>query len=258
MNDPITYILIAVSIVSCISFIGLFLVPGRLLRVQSLLFFLISVAVGALLGDAFIHLLPESFEKLGGLNAGFWVLGGLGIFFVFEKFLHWHHHHELHTVPREDCEDCEEHIAPFGKLIIAADTLHNITDGAIIAAGFFISFEAGIATTIAVALHEIPHEAGNFGALLHAGFSRMRALLLNFASALSAFFGVIAVIIIGNSFENVVPIISALTVGGFIYIAVADLVPELHKTTHLKDSLIQFLAIIFGVMLMFGLLMFEH
>ena len=243
--------------ISLISLIGLFLVPERLIRMRSFVLVLVSIAVGALLGDSFIHLVPEALEELGGLNTGLWILGGLGTFFVFEKFLHWHHHHELHMGKREACDDCDEHIVPFGKLIIAADALHNVTDGAIIAAGFLVSFEVGIATTIAVALHEIPQEVGDFGALLHAGFSRIKALLVNFASALAAFVGAVAVFVIGNSFENAIPVIAALTAGSFIYIAVADLVPELHRAPHFKQSLAQFFAVVFGVALMAALTILE-
>lgn len=257
MPEAFTYTFLAVIGVSLISLIGLFLVPERAVRMRSLLLFFIGIAIGALLGDSFIHLIPEALEELGGLNTGLWVLGGLGVFFVFEKFLHWHHHHELHMGIRDECHDCDEHIAPFGKLIIAADALHNIMDGIIIAAGFLVSLEAGIATMIAVALHEIPQEVGDFGALLHAGFSRMRALAMNFASALSALVGAAAVFAVGGAFENIVPVLSALTAGSFIYIAVADLLPELHKAPRFRESLAQLSAVILGVALMAALTMLE-
>jgi zinc and cadmium transporter len=257
MTEVVVYTLLAVFAVSLISLIGLVLVPARVVRIRSLILFFVGIAVGALLGDAFIHLIPESLKELGGLSTGLWVLGGLGIFFVFEKFLHWHHHHELHTNVREDCEDCEEHILPFGKLIIAADVLHNITDGAIIAAGFLVSFEVGIATTVAVALHEIPQEVGDFGALLHAGFSRAKALLVNFASALSAFVGAVAVLIIGSTFTHMLPVITALTAGSFIYIAIADLMPELNTAPRFNQSIMQFFAVILGVALMAALTVLE-
>ena len=250
MTEATVYTLLAVFGVSLISLIGLFVIPERVVRMRSLLLFLIAIAVGALLGDSFIHLIPEALEEIGGFNTGLWVLAGLGIFFTFEKFLHWHHHHVPHEGGREECVDCEEHIAPYGKLIIASDALHNVIDGAIIAAGFMVSVEVGIATTIAVALHEIPQEVGDFGALLHAGFTRKRALFLNFASALSAFLGAGVVFIIGASFEHAVPILSALTAGAFIYIATADLVPELHKSPRFRQSLAQLAAVVFGVALM--------
>ena len=116
-----------------------------------------------------------------------------------------------------------------------------------------VSVEVGIATTIAVALHEIPQEVGDFGALLHAGFTRKRALFLNFASALSAFLGASVVFIIGASFEHAVPILSALTAGAFIYIATADLVPELHTAPRLRHSLAQVAAILLGIAVMLWL-----
>lgn len=257
MTEPVLYTLLAVGFISLLSFTGLFLVPARLARQPALLLILVSIAVGALLGDAFIHLIPEAMEGLEMERVALYVLGGMGIFFVLEKFLHWHHHHQPHAAEGSDCDDCEHHVAPFGKLIIASDALHNVADGAIIAAGFLVSFEVGIATTVAVALHEIPQEMGDFGALLHAGYSRTRALMVNFASALSAFIGAALVFILGSSFEGVTSIFSALTAGAFIYIATADLVPELHKTPRFSHALIQFAAIVFGILAMVALTALE-
>jgi zinc and cadmium transporter len=257
MTEAVIYTFFAVLVISLISLIGLFFVPARLVRVQSFLLFLVGVAAGALLGNAFIHLIPEALEELSGLTVGLWILVGLGMFFALEKFLHWHHRHELHVGTRQDCDDCDEHIAPFGKLILFADGLHNVIDGAIIAAGFLISVEAGIAITIAVAIHEIAQEIGDFGVLIHAGFSRMRALLFNFISALMAFVGAIAVLIIGNAFAQFIPIFAAIAAGSFIYIAIADLLPELHKSTQFKQSVIQFFAVVLGVLLMIMLAILE-
>lgn len=246
MAEPVFYTLIAVLAVSLISFTGLLILPARIARVRWLLLAFVGLAAGALLGDAFIHLIPEAFEKLGESTA-LWILAGMGAFFIFEKFLHWHHHHTIHEASADNCDDCHEHIAPFGRLIILSDAFHNIIDGAIIAAGFMASTEVGIATTVAVALHEIPQEIGDFGALLHAGFSRTRALFVNFISALTAFLGALLVFALGAAVEGVVPVLSAITAGSFIYIAASDLVPELHKAPRTKESIAQFLAIVLGV-----------
>lgn len=258
MTEAITYTLLAVLGVSLISLIGLFIIPERVIRIRPLLITLVGLAAGALLGDAFIHLIPEAFEELGA-GISLWILGGMGIFFVLEKFLHWHHHHAIHGESNEECLDCDEqHIAPFGKLIVVSDAFHNIIDGVIIATGFLISVEVGIATTIAVALHEIPQEIGDFGALLHAGFSRAQALMVNFFSALTAFLGAFVVFTVGTSVEGIVPILSALTAGSFIYIAATDLIPELHTMPRFKHSVAQLFAILLGVALMLGLATLEN
>ena len=253
----LTYTVLAIAGVSCISFVGLLALPHRIGQMRSLLLVLVGLAAGALLGDAFIHLIPEAYETLGE-GVAVWILAGMGVFFVLEKFLHSHHDDTMHVEGDSDCHNCDdEHIAPFGKLIIVSDSFHNIIDGVIIAAGFLVSVEVGIATTIAVALHEIPQEIGDFGALLHAGFSRAQALLVNFFSALTAFLGAFLVFFIGSSIEGIVPILSALTAGGFIYIAATDLIPELHTTPRVQQSAAQLTAILLGVGIMFGLASLE-
>ncbi len=250
--------LTAVSItgISLISLVGVFTLPAGK-HIRALLPIFVGVAVGALLGDAFIHLIPEAFEALPISIAVWGIFGGLGVFFVLEKFLHWHHHHETHEGKGVECTDCAHHIAPYGYLTIASDVLHNILDGVIVAAGFLVSPQAGIATVIAVALHELPQEIGDFGVLLHAGFSRSKAIALNFLSALSAFFGAFIALAVGASIEHAVPLLSAIAAGSFIYIAMADLVPELHKTNAPTTSFIQFAAVLLGIALVAMLLVFE-
>ncbi len=256
MDSPVLLTLAAIAGISAISALAALFYPARSKNLHGLMLVFVGVAVGALLGDAFIHLIPEASETLGDSTA-LWVLLGMGIFFILEKFLHWHHHHEPHQETGDACDDCDDHVRPFGFLIIFADILHNVVDGVIIAAAFLVSTEAGVATTIAVALHELPQEIGDFGVLLHAGFSRTRALIANVASALSAFLGAGLVFLIGAYSEAMIPALSALAAGSFIYIAAADLVPELHKHARVRDSLIQFLAVIVGVVMMFGLTFFE-
>lgn len=247
---------LAILGVSLISALAAVFYPRHSMHLKIPLLLFVGVAIGALLGDAFIHLIPEAQEHLGE-TTGLWVLGGIGIFFLMEKVLHWHHHHKTHAVETAACDDCEEHVQPFGILVIVADVMHNILDGVIIAAAFLVSTEAGIATTIAVALHELPQEIGDFGVLLHAGFSRAKALLANVASALSAFVGAGIVLLLGETNVGMVPLFSALAAGSFIYIAMADLVPELHKHTKLHETLVQLGAVMIGVLLMFSLTAFE-
>ena len=144
-----------------------------------------------------------------------------------------------------------------GTLILASDSAHNMIDGVIIGVSYFISIEIGIATTIAIILHEIPQEIGHFAILLHSGYTKTKALLLNFISSLFAIAGTAIVFIFGQTISLYIPILIAFAAGEFLYIAGSDLVPELHKTSNTKQSLWQFIAIIIGIAMMFALLVFE-
>ncbi|MBS3904210.1 MAG: ZIP family metal transporter, partial [Simkania sp.] len=213
------------------------------------IYFFVSLAVGALLGDAFIHLIPESFENLeNGTIVGLLVIAGFFLFFIIEKFLHWHHH-------SDDAD--ENHIHPVGKLVLFSDGVHNFIDGIVIGVSFMVSVPVGIATTIAVILHEIPQEIGDFAVLLHAGYSRKRALWLNFLSALAAVCGTFLAFFLGEAGTGLVVYILPIAAGGFIYIAATDLIPELHKTKSVKKSLLQIFAVILGVALMLALTLLE-
>ena len=144
-----------------------------------------------------------------------------------------------------------------GKLIIFSDGVHNFIDGIIIGVSFLVSIPLGIATTLAVILHEIPQEIGDFAVLLHAGYSKSRALWLNFLSALLAVVGVIFALVLGEASENFIAYFLPIAAGGFIYIAVADLMPELHKTKEMKYSVLQIMAVIAGVLAMVALTFVE-
>lgn len=240
----------SVLIVGALSLIGIFTLSLKDSLLKGATFILVGVATGALLGDAFIHLIPEAFE--GATNPvilSLTIIGGMLIFFVLEKFLHWHHHQGL--------EASEPEVHPVGKMILVSDGVHNFVDGLIIAASYLVSIEVGIATTLAVILHEIPQEIGDFGVLLHAGYSKMKALWLNFLSALFAVLGAAVALLLGGATEVFTAWLVPLAAGGFIYIALTDLIPELHKTTSVRHSLLQLLAIIVGVLAMVAILLLE-
>lgn len=250
---PLQYLsaLIGVIIVSLISLIGVFTLLVKEEKLRSALFVMVALSVGALFGDAMIHLLPEAFKNSqNSLTTSLYVLLGVMVFFVMEKFLHWKHHHHV-----EEEEDCAVAIQPFGYLSLISDGLHNFIDGVVIGVSFIVSLPIGIASTLAIALHEIPHEIGNFALLLQAGFTRRRAILYNFISALFAIGGTLIALALGTVAISFTRIILPLAAGGFIYIAGSDLVPELHKITDPKKSAIQFLAIMAGIGLMMVLLL---
>ena len=253
MDDNQIFAIIAVFVISLISLAGVIALSLSDAVLKKGLFLLISLAVGALFGDAFIHLIPHALEEMPtpGL-VPFFVLLGIIVFFSLEKFLRWHHHHDL-----EEPLGGDHHVKPVGPLILVGDGLHNVLDGIIIGASFLIGPEAGIATTIAIALHEIPQEIGDFGILIHSGYSKKRALLFNLISALFAFLG-LGIVFIASDVEGLVPAMSAMAAGGFIYIAGSDLVPELQKHAKASQSFQQLVAMLAGMGLMFALLQFEN
>lgn len=236
------YSFVSVILVSLVSLVGIFFISIKDDFLKKYISIFISLAVGALLGDAFLHIIPETFKEFSSATyAGALIILGVLLFFIMEKFLHWHHH-------GEDKDD--ETIHPVGKLILFSDGIHNLIDGIIIGASFLVNIPVGFATTIAVILHEIPQEIGDFAVLLHSGFSKKRALWLNFLSALLAVVGVIIVVIIGGVAESSISFFLPIAAGGFIYVAVADLIPELHKHGEIKTSIFQIIACVLGVFLM--------
>jgi len=248
------YALISVIVVSLMSFVGLLVLTINLQAIKKALLFLVALSTGALFGDAIIHLIPEIFEEAPSPTvASLWILAGILIFFVLEKFLRWGHSHDV-----DACHEpghCE--IKPVGKMNLVSDALHNLIDGMAIGASFLVSPTVGFATTLAVILHEIPQEIGDFGILLHAGYTKWCALAFNLLSALTAILGTILVLLIGETITNIASILLPITAGGFIYIAGSDLVPELHKEKGVGHSLGQFAALLLGIAAMLLLLLVE-
>ena len=255
MNEIAVYTLGSVFAVSLISLVGLAALSVSKRFLAKTLFVLVSLAAGTLFGGALLHLLPEAFREMDSASVSLYALGGILAFFVFEKFLKWRHVHAVET-------ECDNPIHketslprhPVGHLVLASDAIHNLIDGIIIATSYFISVEVGIAATIAIAIHEIPQEISDFGVLLHAGFGRKKALVMNFVSALTALVGAGAVLAIGSNVASAIPAIGAFAAGSFIYIAGSDLIPEIHKTAHPGRSFIQFVAIAAGIGIMYALL----
>lgn len=246
----------SVLIVSLLSFVGLAAMSFGRARLGKMLFVVVSFSVGALLGDVFLHILPEVWESAPGIVSMFYVFAGFMIFFILEKFLRWHHYH--HTSTDDESHGLEHHkLSHIGYLNVVSDGLHNFVDGAVIAGSFLVSIPVGISTSIAVFLHEIPQEIGDFGLLLHAGFSTKRALFWNFCSALGAVAGALIVLVGSRHVGGISNILLPITAGGFLYVAGSDLVPELNKIEGVNKSLIQLVGIALGFILMALLLMLE-
>lgn len=239
------YIFGSVLLVSFLSLFGVFFLSFSPRFMEKLTLFLVSLSAGTLLGDSFLHLLPEAADANGAsLRMWLWLMIGLVSFFVLEKIVHWRHCH-IQTGPK--------HPHHLGIMNLVGDCLHNFFDGVIIAGSFLVNIPLGLTTLVAVIAHEIPQEIGDFGVLLYAGYSRRRALFLNFVTALTAVFGAIVAMVLGARINGFAELIIPFTAGGFIYIATADLIPELKKETAAHKSLYQLVSIIAGIGIMLAL-----
>jgi len=238
-------ILVSVFIVSIISLIGIFSLMLREGLLKRILFILIAFAAGALLGAAFLDLIPEAMEKSPSANVFGYALFGILSFFVLERFIFWRH-----------CHDGKCDVHTFSYLNLIGDGVHNFIDGMVIAAAFLTNVPLGVVTTIAIIFHEIPQEIGDFGILVYGGFSRFKALLFNFLSSLTAFIGAISTYFFSSYIESSLTFLLALAAGGFIYIATADLMPELQKEADLRKSVVQLFSLIAGILLLWALILF--
>jgi zinc and cadmium transporter len=236
------YIIVASVGISLGALVGVLTLAVKEAKLTRALMLLVSFSAGAMMGGAFLHLLPEAVETLApdlALTAA--LLSFMG-FFLVEKLLHWRHCHQGH---------CPTHT--FGYLNLIGDSIHNFIDGLIIAAAFLTDIRLGLVTAAAVALHEIPQEIGDFGVLLYSGFSKNRALTANFLVALTVVLGGVAGYWSSFWLEDLVAWLLPVAAGGFIYIAASDLMPEIRKELGLKKSL-AYVAAFFGGMGMMYLL----
>jgi zinc and cadmium transporter len=240
---PLTWILTSTLLVSGVSLIGIFFLSINEKLFRKLLLMLVSFASGTLLGGAFLHLIPEALSAESE-SMFIFILAGILVFFLLEKFL-WRHCHE---------RECPVHV--FAYLSLFGDGVHNFIDGVIIAASFLVgvpfgsvNIPLGLAATLAVVSHEIPQEIGDFGILVYGGFSKVKALFYNLLSALMAVFGALFMYFFFSLLPNLTYFL-VFAAGGFIYIATADLIPEMHKEKDAWKSLAQFVFLLVGILLM--------
>lgn len=273
------YILISTFLISLIAFIGAVILFLKEEFLDKILLILVSFAAGALIGSAFLHLIPEAIEKAGVgepaiLKIFLFLLFGFCSFFTLENSIKWHHHHaKKHPEIYPDKNDAarftpsqqpgrrvegeiNNETAHFPYLILISDGIHNFIDGLIIAGSFIVSVPLGFVTVLAVAFHEIPQEIGDFGILIYSGFKKTKALFLNFLSAatiiIGGIFGFFLSGIIGNSMIFLLP----FAAGSFIYIACSDLIPEIKHKDNPRKSLIHFFIFLSGIAVMFLLKLF--
>ena len=217
------YALAAGAAVSLVSFSGAFVLWLEPARLNRLVPNLVALAVGVLLGDAFIHLIPDAVARGGTVSdVGLAVVGGVFLFFVLEKLVRWRHDHLPAQGPGADT------VQPMARMNLIGDAVHNFIDGILIAGSFWADPLIGMTTTLAIVVHEIPQEIGDVGALLHGGFRPGQAIRYNFYCSLTVLAGIGAAWLLGRYAEESLPLLLPLAAGGFIYIAASDFIPALH------------------------------
>lgn len=232
------WIIGATLLVSFIAFIGIIFIFLKKETFDKLLFILVSLAGGALIGGAFLHLIPHSLEHLNVLTTSWIFILGFVSFFILERILRWRHCHE---------KGCEIH--PVTYLSLIGDSIHNFIDGVVIAASFLINIHFGIITTLAIMAHEIPQEIGDYSILVFGGMNRVKALFYNFISAFAAFLGGLLGYFLFKDTEYI-HYIMPFAAGNFFYISASDLIPELHREVDLKKSFNSFIFFIIGIFIM--------
>jgi len=242
------YWIVSVLIVSSISLVGVVTLWIKTATLKKILIYMVSFAAGALLGDAFLHLLPESIEAWFTITTALRILWGIVFWLITEKVLHWNHCHMPIT---------KHHVHTFAIMNLVGDFVHNIIDGLIIGASYLVNIPTWIATTIAVILHEIPQEIGDFWVLIHWGFSKRKAIFMNLMTALSAIIGLIIALVLAWRISNIEWFLLPFAAGSFIYIAGSDLIPELHKENKTWQAIMQILTFIAGIAVMSLLLLLE-
>jgi zinc and cadmium transporter len=255
MQIEAIYTLLSVIVVSLVSLIGILFISRKKEFSHSTLLFLVSMSVGTLIGGAFLHLLPETVEHTGfGISVSLLVLAGFLIFYLLESVIHMHHEH----MPKKNKHHHHHHAYHLAPMNLIGDGLHNFIDGLVIAGAYLVSIPVGIATTIAVIFHEVPQEIADFGVLLYSGLKKKKAILFNFLSAAVAIIGAVVGLILGNVTEHFVEIVLPFAAGGFIYIASANLIPELQSEKGFKNACMNLLAIVLGIAIMIALLFLGH
>lgn len=234
-------IIIANSAVSLLSLVGLMIIGLTKKTSRPITMLFVSFSAGVLLATAFLSILTEALHDGGTELVLIMTLTGIVFSFLMERFLLWYHHHHENT----------HNLHPTVILILGGDGVHNFIDGIAIAATFLVSPILGMTTTLAIAAHEIPQELADFMVLTHTGLSRKKALFYNFLSACTAVVGGIVGYFSLQTLEGSLPIALALTAGIFIYIATADLIPELHDDVKKKNASLQVVSFICGIVIVY-------
>lgn len=240
------WIITSTIAMSLIAWVGLFTLFLKENLLKKIILPLVAFSAGALLGGAFLHMIPEAINKVGSsLYIFLWLLFGFSLFFLLENFIQWHHCHKPPS----------EHKRPVTYLILIADGIHNFIGGLAIAGAFVVDIKVGIVTWLACAAHEVPQELGDFGILIHGGWNKKKALIFNFFSALTIIFGGVIAYFLSTKID--ITFLLPFAAGNFIYIASSDLIPEIKHETNIKNNLIHFFAFITGILLILAVRFIE-
>ena len=252
MSDIINIIL-ATVVVSLFSLAGIYALSLKEKTLHKILLVLVAFSAGSILGAAYFDLLPEAIEFFEQESLVFiYITLGFVSFFFLERFIYWYHGHPHEVDISAELAD-RTATKSFAYLNLIGDGIHNFVDGMVIAASFLIGFSVGLATTVAVILHELPQEMGDYGILVYAGLKRGKALLLNFVVALIVVLGGISAAFFMETIEVLSGLLIALAAGGFIYLAASELIPELHREKSFNKSAVQFVVFILGIVLIWSL-----
>lgn len=241
MPSELLSVIIATVIISSGSFVGVLTLAMSQKFLSKILMSLVSLSAGTMLAAALLHLLPEAIDTLGSTVPFELALGSFIGFFILERFLHWRHCHDKDHLTKHT----------MGTMNLIADALHNFLDGVLIAAAFASGNGLGLVATLAIAMHEIPQEIGDFGVLLHSGFTRRKALLYNLLVSLTAILGGILGYFASHAMTSFAHLLVPIAAGGFIYISAADLIPELKNENSTKKTIAMVGTFLFGVLIMY-------
>jgi zinc and cadmium transporter len=233
------YILLSTMSISALSLLGILAIPWHNKKWHGILLSCVALAAGTMMGGAFFHLLPESIEKLGTDIPFLLAVSSFSVFFALERFLFWRHCHD---------EECDVH--GFGFMNLVGDGLHNFIDGLLIAAAFSVDTSLGLATALALALHEVPQEIGDFAVLLHAGLSKKIAAIANLGVALTSVLGGVVGFFLAEQSERMAPYLLPIAAGGFLYVAAADLMPQIRKEKNIYKAVTSFTFFLIGLTIM--------
>jgi zinc and cadmium transporter len=247
MIETILLVLFSTILVSLISLIGILTLLFKKDFLNKIIIISVAFAAGTMLGASFFDVLPESID-IFGKNTFLYALVGILIFFMVERYIHWHHCHR--------CHEKHEKIQPSVYLNLIGDCVHNFIDGTIIAASFLTNLQLGIISTIAIASHEIPQEMGDFAIIVKGGLKPKKGLFYNLLSALLCVIGGLVAIFFVNISQSVRPILLSIAGGGFIYLSLVDIVPDLHKEIKTQTIVIEGFSLLMGILVMFFLTKF--
>ena len=253
MLTTFQWILLVTVINGLIALLGAIIFLSLSKKSHKVLIYFVSFTTGALLGGALLHFIPEAVEELSLVKTTILTLAGFVIFFLLETYLHWHHCHN------HECNEHHNHSKekPYTHLLIYGDSVHNFIDGVIIAGSFIISIPLGIITSILIMAHELPQEISDFGVLIYGGFTKRKALVYNFLSQLTSVLGgILGYFFIGVRDQAVY--LLPIAAGGFLHIAISDLIPEIFKEKDPLKRITNMLIIVAGIIVLLSAKVFAE